>query len=308
MKNQQPTYSLIIPHFNDPIRLERLLRSVPVERADVEVIVVDDCSPDQNTLRAVQARWSSVRWVSTRVNSGAGAARNVGLGAATGLWLVFADSDDLFEPGAFDALDKSLDENIDIVFFQTRAVNEETRSESTRSSGVIEATRAALHADSSKVIENLKRMHVVPWGKLFRRRFIVENGLVFDEVRYSNDVMFALSCNMAASKIRIIGDVGYTVTRRTGSLTETRTLKSFLIRYDVFLRSHQFLRTHGADSRDRSLLPICARALRFGPSTVLKVWRRGREARVPLLAVKFVRPAWWLKKAKITTLGIKERL
>ncbi|MAY25772.1 MAG: hypothetical protein CMK02_05680 [Polycyclovorans sp.] len=37
--------SIIIPHFNDWTRLERLLRSVAVARDDVEVIVVDDCSP-----------------------------------------------------------------------------------------------------------------------------------------------------------------------------------------------------------------------------------------------------------------------
>ena len=133
-------------------------------------------------------------------------------------------------------------------------------------------------------MEDLKWRPVVPWGKAYRRRLIVENGLLFDEVRYSNDVMFALRSNMAASKIRIIGDVGYSVTRRPGSLTETRTRNSFLAKYDVFLRSHQFLRTHGAGSGDSSLLSICASALRFGPRTVLEVWRRGREAKVPLLA------------------------
>lgn len=308
MNNQQPTYSLIIPHFNDPIRLERLLCSVPVQRTCVEVIVVDDCSPDQNTLRAVQVRWPSVCWLSTPENRGAGVARNVGLDAAKGRWLVFADSDDEFLPGAFEAFDKSVDDNVDIIFFQTRSINEETQSKSTRSSGVCEATSKAFQIGSPKMIENLKTKHVVPWGKLFRRRFIVHNAFVFEEVRYSNDVMFALRCNLATSKIRILGDVVYNVTRRPGSLTEIRTRNSFLARYDVFLRSHQFLHTHGVGSCDGSLLPICARALRFGPGTVLEVWRRGREAKVPLLAAKFSRPAWWLHKAKRTALAIKERL
>ena len=300
-------YSIIVPHFNDAVRLKRLLRTIP-EREDLEVLVVDDCSPQSPEELLPKQAHSGLKILRTDSNRGAGAARNKGLARATGDWILFADSDDIFEPGAFDAFDKFLDDNVDIVFFQTRSVNEETQSESARSSGVLEATRTAFQTESSKVIEDLKRRHVVPWGKVFRRRFIVENGFVFEEVRYSNDVMFALRCNMAASKIRIIGDVGYSVTRRPGSLTETRTRNSFLARYDVFLRAHQFLRTHGAGSRDSSLLSICASALRFGPGTVLEVWRRGREAHVPLLAAKFARPAWWLQKAKLTALGVKERL
>tara|TARA_R110000851_G_scaffold218104_1_gene371032 strand:- start:133 stop:942 length:810 start_codon:yes stop_codon:yes gene_type:complete len=269
---------------------------------------VDDCSFQPPEVLLPKQPHPRVKVLRTDSNRGAGAARNLGLARAAGEWILFADSDDMFEPGAFESFDGSLDENVDIIFFQTRAVNEESQSESARSSSVCEASRRAFQAGSPQVIQNLKNMHVVPWGKMFRRRFLVHNGFTFEEVRYSNDVMFALRCNMAASKIKVIGNVGYSVMRRSGSLTETRNRDSFIARYGVFLRSHKFLRSCGTGNRDASLLPICARALRFGPTTVLEVWRRGREAHVPLLAPKFANPAWWLQKAKLTALGVKERL
>jgi GT2 family glycosyltransferase len=65
-------YSLIVPHYDDTDRLERLLRSVPLERDDIEVIVVDDCTPDQQGLDLVRQRWPRVRWLSTPENAGAG--------------------------------------------------------------------------------------------------------------------------------------------------------------------------------------------------------------------------------------------
>lgn len=300
-------YSIIVPHYNDLVRLKRLVQSIP-QRQDLEIIIVDDCSPNSTNDLCSEGLHARASLLRTDTNRGAGAARNLGLSQASGDWILFADSDDIFVSGAFDSFDNSLDDSADIIYFQMHAINENNQSDSVRSSGARDAVKIAYLDGSDQAIERLKSTHVVPVGKLFKRQFVLSSGFVFDEVRYSNDVMFSLRCNMAASKIRIIGEVAYTVMRRPGSLTETRTRDSFLARFEVFLRAHQFLRAHGAGHRDSSLLSICARALRFGPGTVLNVWRRGREAHVPLLSAKFANPTWWLKKAKLTALGVKERL
>lgn len=62
--------------------------------AATEIIVVDDASED-GTAEEVAARWPSVRLLRCDRNNGPGAARNRGLAAATGDFVIFFDSDDL---------------------------------------------------------------------------------------------------------------------------------------------------------------------------------------------------------------------
>ena len=45
--NLLPIYSVIIPHYDDVERLERLLLSIKLERDNAVVIIIDDCSPNQ---------------------------------------------------------------------------------------------------------------------------------------------------------------------------------------------------------------------------------------------------------------------
>ena len=75
----------------------RCLDSIPVSE-DVQVIVVDDCSPDADSYpqRYPQLSRPYLEFVRTTRNGGAGYARNVGLEHAKGKWLMLADADDYF--------------------------------------------------------------------------------------------------------------------------------------------------------------------------------------------------------------------
>ena len=114
--NKKIAYSVIIPHFNDTDRLQRLLNSIPALRDDIEILVIDDCSARNTNFFHVQSKWTSVRWMSTSKNSGAGAARNLGLMHALGEYIIFADSDDEFCPFAFDVFDYGISGQ-DVVYF-----------------------------------------------------------------------------------------------------------------------------------------------------------------------------------------------
>ena len=89
--------SAIVPAYNRAGLLEETLRSLMAQRMPPhEVIVVDDGS-DEN-IAGVAARFcGKVRYVRT-ANGGAPAARNLGASLATGDWLWFCDSDDLWRP------------------------------------------------------------------------------------------------------------------------------------------------------------------------------------------------------------------
>lgn len=271
MNNQQPSYSLIIPHFNDTIRLERLLRSVPVERADLEVIVVDDCSTEQNILVIVQARWPSVRWLSTQENSGAGAARNVGLDAAMGSWLVFADSDDEFLPAAFEQFDQVLREDDQLVYFLAEAVQEADGSPSVRAEGMNALVEAFAAGGDQTTQQRLRLHHVVPWAKVYSRDFIEAKKLRFDAVRHGNDVAFNVLCGIQANKIHAFPNPVYRVYRRPQSLTANLSAEVFMQRFLVSVSVAERLATLGY----KRIWPGTGQmlmSLRYGPRLTLKVW------------------------------------
>lgn len=265
-------YSIIIPHFNDPERLERLLRTIPFDRSDLEVLVVDDYSPDQAALEAVKSRWPMVRWLSTQQNAGAGAARNVGLANALGARLVFADSDDEFLPGAFDVFEDHVGDDDELVYFLAEAVQEVDGSPSNRAVRANELCASHLESLTAASLERLQLGHVVPWAKVYSRRFVEKCGVKFDETRVSNDVAFNVLASVQAENIRVVPVAVYRVFRREGSLTVDEGVPSMLERLRVLSRlNHQLValqvpgRMHAGG--------FLYRALRKGPRAFAAVFR-----------------------------------
>jgi GT2 family glycosyltransferase len=117
--------SAIVPAYNRASLLEETLRSLLAQhRAPDEVIVVDDGSDDD--IAGVAARFNGkVRYVRI-ANGGAPAARNLGASLATGDWLWFCDSDDLWHPAYLDramAL-AAVEPGLDFIFGNFRLVRD----------------------------------------------------------------------------------------------------------------------------------------------------------------------------------------
>lgn len=92
-----PLFSVIVPTYNRSDLLKKTLDSVWAQPGDdFEVIVVDDGSTD-DTISYLNSLRSKVEVV-RQTNRGPGAARNAGAARATGKYLAFLDSDDLWLP------------------------------------------------------------------------------------------------------------------------------------------------------------------------------------------------------------------
>lgn len=90
--------SVIIPTYNRARLLLEAVASALAQTSPVhEIVIVDDGSTD-DTAKVVSSMPPPVRYIYQR-NSGLSAARNRGANAATGEYLAFLDSDDLWEPG-----------------------------------------------------------------------------------------------------------------------------------------------------------------------------------------------------------------
>jgi glycosyltransferase involved in cell wall biosynthesis len=96
-----PLFSVIIPTFDRVELLKDTLESVFEQRCtDFEIIVVDDGSAD-NTIDYLESLGKRVGIFLQR-NRGPGSARNLGARHASGTYLAFLDSDDLWFPWTLD--------------------------------------------------------------------------------------------------------------------------------------------------------------------------------------------------------------
>ena len=105
--------SIIIPVYRVEQTLDRCVRSVLCcERRDIEVLLVDDGSPDSCGTLCDQwaTRDGRVRVLHKR-NGGLSDARNAGIEASHGDLLMFVDSDDELAPGTIEAAMKTMEED-----------------------------------------------------------------------------------------------------------------------------------------------------------------------------------------------------
>ena len=237
--NKEINYSFIIPHHNTPDLLKRLVKSIP-QRNDVEIIIVDDNSDEDKKANVVRDD-VSIFYIDKDHTKGAGRARNVGLEHAIGKWLIFADADDFFSDTISKLLDSHKDSDHDIIYFKATGRNSDT------SKPVSRGLKYNIYLDKfknkrNKISEDMLRYrHVIPWCKIIRRSLVTVHNIKFEEVKYSNDVMFVTQAAFHARNIDISNIAAYNVTVRSGSLMTQITPESRRCRYDVKMRRMRFL-------------------------------------------------------------------
>ena len=112
-----PKFSIIIPVYNVEKYLKKCLESVYNQTyKNYEVIVVNDGTKD-NSMDIVKNYPAKVI---NQKNQGLSVARNNGVEKASGEYILFLDSDDYIEKGLLKEINKSLNNNPDIVRFQIK--------------------------------------------------------------------------------------------------------------------------------------------------------------------------------------------
>lgn len=220
-------YSFIIPHKNTPDLLRKCIDSIP-HRDDVQIIVVDDNSDSDKiyfkNFPGLNEKCTEVYL--TKEGKGAGYARNVGLKHAVGKWIVFADADDFFHPCINDAMKYYLDNECDVVFFMGDSIKIPSGDVGHRGETYNSALQYALNTgDFSKVM-----ILSTPWRKFFKRSFLQAHNILFNEVRWSNDVVFMAKVHLYASKCAASSLKIYCTTEGDNTLTKSNTLECRVVR------------------------------------------------------------------------------
>lgn len=119
-----PKVSVVIPVFKVEAYIEKCVRSLFGQTLDdLEYIFVDDCSPDnsiavmQKVLEDYPHRKEQVRIIRHEVNQGVGVARNHGIAACTGDYIIHCDPDDWVDLTIYETLYyQALENNADMVY------------------------------------------------------------------------------------------------------------------------------------------------------------------------------------------------
>src|SRR5690349_8200220 len=97
--NQAPRVSIITINYNQTNVTAALLESLRyVTYPDVEVIVVDNGSPDDATA-VITKNYPEVTFIRSDMNLGFAGGNNLGIKAATGQYLFFLNNDTEVDPG-----------------------------------------------------------------------------------------------------------------------------------------------------------------------------------------------------------------
>ncbi len=244
-----PKVSVIIPVYNVEQYLRECLNSVIKQTLkEIEIICVDDGSTDNSLdiLREYAEKDHRITII-TQKNLHAGVARNAGLAIAKGEYLSFLDSDDFFELNMLEeTYNLAKKENTEIVFYQYKKYNNETRKiEQTEGINILFPTNKDGYSvqNTKDIADKLFTIcNPMPWNKLLKHSFITDEQIYFQSLKASNDVYFSLVAIACANKIALLyKPYVYYRHNRKDSLKNNRD-KAPLNFYDAYKAIYQTLR------------------------------------------------------------------
>ena len=230
-------FSVIIPIYNVERHIRRGLETLAAqEYSDFEVILVDDGSTDSSgRLCEEAARTSENIKVIHTVNQGAGPARNVGIAAARGEYLLFFDIDDLLKPLAYRRIYDALKANpVDVLVFGYEEVNPYLKTSHVYSFPEKNcSTNDEIKTIYPDVLSGMNLTNGFVWNKAYSRRFIVNNGIEFEPLRIQQDEVFNLAVYPKATTLSTIPDVLYTYFVYDNGNTRSRFIPE---RLEIYMR------------------------------------------------------------------------
>ena len=207
-----PKFSIIIPVYNVENYLSECLDSIVAQTIlDLEIICVNDGTTDQSRkiLAEYQRQDDRIRIID-KENGGLSSARNTGLKAATGDYVMFVDSDDFLEPRACERIYyEILEHRPDTIVFGTHIFPYYPWPTEWLIRNLTTRTTAYYNAGVQALLNENGATPFV-WRDCFRREFLTTNELVFDEtVRFGEDLIFQFEVFPNAKTIIFISDKLY---------------------------------------------------------------------------------------------------
>ena len=223
-----PLVSVIVPAYNVEKYLPRCLDSLVGQTlASIEIIVVDDGSPDRSGAIADEyaAKYPQVKVVH-RENSGLSAARNSGMAVALGKYIGFVDGDDWVEPLMYAELSVSLERDSDAQMAMCGATVEfgyDVPADLVREQNAYFEVPCEEGRDLAP--ELIWMLNVSACTKLYCSDFLKTNGLRFPEGLKNEDEVFFFMSMARAHRMQFRRGNWYHYIRNDGGIMNRQILE-----------------------------------------------------------------------------------
>lgn len=219
--------SVIIPVYNIEKYLRQCLDSVVNQTLkDIEIICVDDGSTDGSFDILQEYAEKDVRIkVVKQKNKGSGAARNKGLEFAQGEFVIFFDSDDFMSNNMLEQLyNRTCETNSEITLCRSEYFHQIDLTTSPIGFSIEKnIINDCILIQPEKLSKYIFQFCVGwPWDKLYKKDFIINNKLQFQNLRQSNDTYFVLLSLVLTNSISIVDEILVTHRTHKNSLEKTR--------------------------------------------------------------------------------------
>ena len=229
MVNNEMLLSIIIPVYNVEPYLKECLDSIFVHQKishEIEVIAVNDGSTDGSgdILNEYKKQYDFILF--EQDSSGPGGARNTGIKAARGKYLLFVDSDDYLVPGSLDQLLSYLAKtDADLIEF-----NYEVLDLAEPKLKLKDEIPAVLSGSGQEVFCSWERSgfyRPVVWTKAISRKMVVLNELYFYPRIYHQDEEWSPRVFAYAGRVCYLPLMLYVYRIREGSNMSKKTRKHY---------------------------------------------------------------------------------
>lgn len=223
-----------MPVYNAEKYIENAVHSVINQNfKDFELLLVDDASTDKSRLLCdkMADEDSRICAIHKENNEGVGDARNTGIKYSKGEYIFFIDSDDTIDTNMLgDLYDNLRNNKCDMVICGYYESYYDERNN--LSNEIVCIPQATLYTSKLEIRKDFIYLDFLtfarfPWNKLYSKRLIIDNNLIFPRQPLGEDIMFNIDAMGCSERIQIIDKAYYHYSiRKSNSLTKTN--------YDIF--------------------------------------------------------------------------
>jgi glycosyltransferase involved in cell wall biosynthesis len=222
--SKTPWLSVVIPVYRSEHSVSQAIASVTAQGVHgVEIICVDDCSPDDSArvIETLQKTHPTLRLIRHGINQGPGPARNSGIDVSTGDYIVFLDADDSLIDGGLRQLKEKTLRSPDLIMVAC----EEIRRGKVRglTDGPLKDSLSQTPLTNVSDEPRILFWPPAPWSKAYRREFLTDNHIRFGD-GMAEDIPWSARVTLLAKTVALCDSPVYRyVTAEKDSSVTTRS-------------------------------------------------------------------------------------